>query len=161
MNTPSTNVLADSDYGAIEDALQATAKGRRFLRAYIERNRSLESRRLLQSISRLHRAALGEPGLNAEICRDLSTVLRSVNRHRQAALKCNDPSARLGAFERGLEEVESCLISLIETIEDKAFESLGSRTIGSPFDDVEELFPGGRTAQLFGELSSYLSDDPR
>ncbi len=161
MTTPSTNVLADSDYCAIENALQSTGKGRRFLRAYVERNRSFESRRLLQSISRLHRAALGEPGLNAEICRDLSAVLRSAGRHRQTALRCNDPSLRLGALERGLEEVESCLISLIETIEEKAFETLGSRAIGSPFDDVEELFPGGRTAQLFGELSSYLSDDPR
>lgn len=161
MNTPSTTVLADEDFHAIEDTLQSTAIGRRFLRKHIELNRSFESRRLLQSISRLHRAALGEPGLNAEICRDLSAVLRSANRHRQAALRCNDPSLRAGAFERGLEEIESCLISLIETIEERAFEALGSRTIASPFDDVEELFPSGRTAQLFGELSTYLSDDPR
>jgi hypothetical protein len=161
MTTPSINTLADADYCAIEDALQSTEKGRRFLRAYTERNRSFESRRLLRSISRLHRAALGEPGLNAEICRDLSTVLRSVTRHRQTAFRCDDPSSRSAALEGGLEEVESCLISLIETIEERAFESLGSRAIASPFEDMEELFPGGRSAQLFGELSSYFSSDPR
>ena len=50
MATPSKNTIAEADYGAIEDALQSTEKGRRFLRAYTERNRSLETRRLLRSI---------------------------------------------------------------------------------------------------------------
>lgn len=106
MTTPSTTSIAEADYGAIENALQSTEKGRRFLRTYIERNRSLESRRLLRSISRLHRAALGEPGLNAEISRDLSSVLRTVSRHRKAAAKCSDLFARSAALENSLEEVE-------------------------------------------------------
>jgi hypothetical protein len=160
MTTP-TSTIAETDYCAIEDALQATEKGRRFLRAYVERNRSLESRRLLRSISRLHRAALGEPGLNAEIGRDLSAVLRSVSKHRQAAIRCSDASSRSAALEHSLEEVESCLIALVESIEERAFEALGGTKIVSPFEDLEDLFPGGRSAQLFGELSSYFSIDPR
>jgi hypothetical protein len=162
MATPSKNIIAEAEYGAIEDALQSTEKGRRFLRAYIERNRSLESRRLLRSISRLHRAALGEPGLNAEICHDLSSVLRSVSRHRQTALRCSDQLSRLASLENGLEEVESCLISLIESIEERAFETIEGRAAAdSPFEDMKELSPAGRNAQLFGELSSYFSNDPR
>ena len=104
---------------------------------------ALKSRRLLRSISRLHRAALGEPGLNAEICRDLSSVLRSVSRHRQTALRCGDQPSRLATLENSLEEVEACLISLIEFIEERAFETLEGRAIAaSPFEDMKELFPG-------------------
>ncbi len=153
--------IAEADYCAIEDALQSTSKGRRFLRAYLERNRSLESRRLLRSISRLHRAALGEPGLNAEISRDLSAVLRSVSKHRQAALRCSDPSSRSAALESSLEEVESCLISLIESIEERAFETLGGSAVASPFEDAAELFPAGHSAELFAGLSSLFASDPR
>jgi hypothetical protein len=161
MTTPSTTSIAEADYGAIENALQSTEKGRRFLRTYIERNRSLESRRLLRSISRLHRAALGEPGLNAEISRDLSSVLRTVSRHRKAAGRCSDLFARSAALENSLEEVESCLISLLESIDERAVETLGNNTVPSPFVDIEELFPGWQNARLFGELSSYFSNDQR
>ncbi len=47
MTSISMTSIPDADYCAIEDALQSTEKGRRFLRAYVDRNRSLESRRLL------------------------------------------------------------------------------------------------------------------
>jgi hypothetical protein len=160
MTTP-TPSIAEKDYCAIEDTLQSTEKGRRFLRKYVELNRSLESRRLLRSISRLHRAALGAPGLNAEISRDLSSVLRSVSRRRQSAFQHNDPASRAAVLAHGLEEVEACLISLIESIEDRAFEALGNAPAGSPFDDMEELFPGSHSAKLFGELSSYFTGEPR
>jgi hypothetical protein len=156
--TPS---IAEKDYCAIEDTLQSTEKGRRFLRKFVELNRSLESRRLLRSISRLHRAALGAPGLHAEISRDLSSVLRSVGRHRQAASGHDDPASRTRALERSLEEVESCLISLIESLEDRAFETLGGERVPTPFEDMEELFPSGQSAKLFGELSSYFTSEPR
>ncbi len=159
MTTPSLTSIPEADYCAIEDTLQSTEKGRRFLRAYTERNRSLESRRLLRSISRLHRAALGAPGINAEVCRDLISVLRSVSKHRQAATACVNPGSRSVMLENGLDEVEACLIALIESIEESAFESLGSGIQGSGLED--ELSQAGRTARLFGELSSYLSVEPR
>src|SRR5208282_5181732 len=131
MTTPSMTSIAEADYCAIEDALQSTEKGRRFLRAYTERNRSLESRRLLRSISRLHRAALGAPGLNAEVCRDLVSVLKSVARHRQKALECDDPASRSGMLASTLQEVEACLITLIESIEERAFDTLSNDLAGS------------------------------
>ncbi len=156
-----TSTISEAEYGAIEHALQASEKGRRFLRAYAERNRSFESRRLLRSISRLHRAALGVPGLSAEICRDLVSVLRSVSRHRQSAARCSDVAARSGLLATGLEEVESCLITLIESIEERAFDSLPGSVPGSMADCADEAAVQDRPARLFGELSSYFSVEPR
>jgi hypothetical protein len=159
--TPPTPSITEKDYCAIEEALQSTEKGRRFLRKYQELNRSFESIRLLRSISRLHRAVAGTPGINAEISRDLSSVLRSVSRRRQAASLHDDIANRAETLAHGLEEVEACLISLIESLEERSFETLGSTPAPSPFDEMEELFPGGHSAKLFGELSSYFSNDPR
>src|SRR5215813_6990349 len=114
MTIPS--MISEADYCAIEDALQSSEKGRRFLRAYADRNRSFESRRLLRSISRLHRAALGAPGLNAEAHRDLASVLRSIAKHKQAASQCSDVGTRSAILSASLEEIESCLIALIEAV---------------------------------------------
>ncbi len=161
MTTPSMTSIAEADYCAIEDALQSTEKGRRFLRAYTERSRSLESRKLLRSISRLHRAALGTPGINAEVCRDLISVLRSVTKHRKAATECVNPASRSVLLEQSLDEVESCLIALIESIEERAFEALGGGISGTRPEDADEVSHAGRTAKLFGELSSYFSIEPR
>jgi hypothetical protein len=159
MTAPSITSIPEADYCAIEDALHSTEKGRRFLRAYVERNRSLESRRLLRSISRLHRAALGAPGLNAEVGRDLIAVLRSVARHRKAATDCASHASRAAVLENSLDEVEACLIALIESIEDRTFESLDSPR--PDVEDADELASSGRNAKLFGELSSYFSTEPR
>ncbi len=160
MMTPSMTSIAEADYCAIEDALQATEKGRRFLRAYTERNRSLESRRLLRSISRLHRAALGEPGVNAEVCRDLTSVLRSVSKHRREARECIHLASRQALLESSLDEVEACLIALIESIEERTFDMLGSGVQSYRIEDADEVSPGGNT-RLFGELSTFFSSEPR
>ena len=106
MTTPTTTI-AETDYCAIEDALQATEKGPRFLRAYVERNRSLDSQAAPVDLGAFIGERWGEPGLNAEIGRDLSAVLRSVSKHRQAAIRCSDASSRSAALEHSLEEVES------------------------------------------------------
>lgn len=161
MTIPSMALISEPDYCAIEDALQSTEKGRRFLRAYVDRNRSLESRRLLRSISRLHRAALGAPGVNAEVCRDLVSVLRSVAAHRQRALECADPAVRSGMLSSGLEEVEASLMALIEAIEERAFEQLSDRLAGSPLETGDDIYSPARSARLFGELSSYFATGPR
>jgi hypothetical protein len=160
MTFPSTASISEEDYCAIEDALQSSEKGRRFLRAYADRTRSLESRRLLRSISRLHRAALGAPGLNSEICRDLSSVLKNVARHKEAAQACRDNAARLLLVTRGLEETEACLMTLIESIEERNFETLNGNAAVSHAEQGD-VQASGRRAQLFGELSAYFSSEPR
>jgi hypothetical protein len=162
MTTPSTAPLSEADYYALEDALLATEKGRRFLRAYIDRNRGLETLRLLRSISRMHRAALGVPGVNAEVCRDMAGVLKIVSKRREMAMECYDDAGRLQSLMTGLEEIEACVITLIESIEDKMAGPLQEEAEGSLHPGTPgEVYSPERTAKLFGELSSFFSAEPR
>jgi hypothetical protein len=162
MTTFSMASLSEADYCALEDALLATEKGRRFLRTYVDRNRGLETLRLLRSISRMHRAALGVPGVNAEVCRDLTGVLKLISKRREKASECSDAAERSQCLMAGLEEIEACVITLIESIEE--------RMVGQLQDEMSATRLGGgsgdgyspeRTAKLFGELSSYFSAEPR
>ncbi len=114
MTTFSTAPLSEADYCALEDALLSTEKGRRFLRTYVDRHRGMETLRLLRSISRMHRAALGVPGVNAEVCRDLTGVLKIVSKRREQASECPDVAAQSQCLVAGLEEIEACVITLIE-----------------------------------------------
>ncbi|MGA7323831.1 MAG: hypothetical protein WBX25_04980 [Rhodomicrobium sp.] len=159
MTTSSTAIISEADFSAIEDALQSTEKGRRFLRAYVSRNRGVESLRLLRSISRLHRASLGAPGANAEICRDLTSILRSAARQRQIVLQSElSAAARCGILLGSLEEIESCLLALIESLEERSLNSL--------YNDQPPLTLAGatdadanRVTKLFGELSSLFAGE--
>jgi len=155
--------LSEADYCALESALLATEKGRRFLRAYVDRNRGLETLRLLRSISRLHRAALGVPGLNAEVCRDLSGILTTATRHRQKAHDCFDSKDRANLLMGGLEEIEAAVIALIESIEDRMADALQDEIESQAHQPSPQAGPyaSDRTAKLFGELSSYFSTEPR
>jgi hypothetical protein len=162
MMTFSTASLSDADYCALEDALLATGKGRRFLRTYVDRNRGLETLRLLRSISRMHRAALGVPGVNAEVCRDLAGVLKIVSKRREQASECPDVTARSLCLLAGLEEIEAGVITLIESIEERMAGELQDevssvRPVAAPGDG----YSPERTAKLFGELSSYFTAEPR
>jgi hypothetical protein len=159
MSIPS--LISEADYCAIEDALQSSEKGRRFLRVYADRNRGLESRRLLRSISRLHRATLGTPGLNAEAYRDLVSMLRGVARHKQAASQCCDVNTRFAILTASLEEVEACLITLAEAIEERVFNSLGGGMPGSELDAAHEIAGSGHPTGLFDEHSPHFMSRPR
>jgi hypothetical protein len=159
MTTFSMASLSEADYCALEDALLATEKGRRFLRAYVDRNRGLETLRLLRSISRMHRAALGVPGVNAEVCRDLMGMLKLVSRRREEASECSDATARSQSLVAGLEEIEACVITLIESIEERMTGQLQEDFSASRLSG--DGYTPERTAKLFGELSSYFSVEPR
>ena len=159
MTTFSIAPLSEADYCALEDALLATGKGRRFLRTYVDRNRGLETLRLLRSISRLHRAALGEPGINAEVCRDLSEVLKIISKRRDEASECADAGQRSHGLLSGLEEIEACVLTLIESIEEKMASQWQEEA--QAVSHSSEGYTSERTAKLFGELSSYFSAEPR
>jgi hypothetical protein len=161
MTTFSTAHISEADFYAIENALQSSEKGRRFLRAYVDRNRSLESLRLLRSISRLHRAALGTPAPGAEARRDLTSMLKSVSSHRRKAFECDNDAERANLLTGSLEEVEASLIALIESLEEKAFETLRDEREVPNFSSVVDLHPVDRTQKLFAELSSFFSTEPR
>ncbi len=162
MMTFSMASLSDTDYCALEDALLATEKGRRFLRTYVDRNRGLETLRLLRSISRMHRAALGVPGINAEVCRDLAGVLKIVSKRREQASECPDAAARSQCLLAGLEEIEAGVITLIESIEERMAGELQDETPSAPpLVAAADGYSPERTAKLFGELSSYFTAEPR
>jgi hypothetical protein len=162
MTTFSPAPLSEADYYALEDALLSTEKGRRFLRAYVDRNRGLETLRLLRSISRMHRAALGVPGVNAEVCRDLTGVLKLLARRREQASECFEDAAKHQSLMAGLEEIEACVIALIESIEERM---AGPLTDEAPprldADAPGEGYSTERNAKLFGELSSFFSAEQR
>ena len=154
-----TASLTEADYNTIEDALLASNKGRRFLRVYIERNRSHESHKLLESIARLHRATVGAPGLEAAVRRDLEAALRNMSYLRETVKLCGDGDTRSALLFDGLQQVEARLLALHEAIEDRA---------GDYEDDTPALDAGNggmevtpKTAQLFGELSSLFAVDAR
>jgi hypothetical protein len=159
MTIPSTAQISEADYCAIEDALQSSEKGRRFLRAYVDRHRGLETLRLLRSISRLHRAALGAPGFQAEVARDLSDTLRDVAKLRQSSSECADDAIRASFLVSGVEDIESRLIALIESLEEKSGESTDDEMSVSRAPSAGE--GGDRNAKLFGELASYFSTETR
>jgi hypothetical protein len=162
MTTFPKALLSEADYFALEDALLSNEKGRRFLRAYVDRNRGMETLRLLRSISRMHRAALGVPGANSEVCRDLTGVLRIISIRKEAAASCQDEAAKSKCLSAAIEEIEACVITLIESIEDKMANSLqDSEPFAPHLDSPLSLQCPDRTAKLFGELSSYFSAEPR
>jgi hypothetical protein len=150
MTSSSTLIISDTEYNAIEDALQSTQKGRRFLRAYADRNRSLELRKLLRTISRLHGAMLGAPGTNAQISRDLESVAKSVARGRKVASACRNADDRAKLLAANLQDVEATLLSLIESLEERNLEAARDEMEPSYAED-------GHKHRLYAELSSYFS----
>jgi hypothetical protein len=158
MTTSPTAPISEADYCAIEDALQATEKGRRFLGAYVDRNRSLESLRLLRSISRLHRAALGFPGFGPQVSRDIAMMLKCVARSRRKAAECDSDETRLAIYSGALEEIEAFLIVLLESVEEKAFDAADNPSPSKRFSETSDLQSPDRAAKLFGELSSLFSE---
>jgi hypothetical protein len=161
MTTPSSALFSEADYSTIENALEATEKGRRFLRAYLERNRSSEIHRLLRSISRLHRATIGEPGLAAEMRRELDAVLDGLTRLRAKLPLCANETARTLLLLRGLEDIEAALLALNEAVEERedGLSSAGRNT--SSVDGLDSLYAPEQAEKLFGELSYFFSADAR
>jgi hypothetical protein len=99
--------------------------------------------------------------LNSEAYRDLVSVLKSVVNHKQAASRCGDLNARSGILAASLEEVEACLITLIESIEERAFDAVASGIPGAELDATDEINGPAHPERPFGELSSYFSNRPR
>ncbi|MDX2264047.1 MAG: hypothetical protein NW215_03640 [Hyphomicrobiales bacterium] len=74
------------DYAAMESAIMQSERGRSFLREYLRRHRSAETRALLRAIAKLERRlsdGAGEARLRA-VRRDLTELQRSIARSRRA-----------------------------------------------------------------------------
>lgn len=160
MTTMEPAHLPEHDYFSIERALMATAKGRRFLLDYLHRNRSCETQKLLRSIARLHRAAVGAgPDFAADVQRDIGHVLQNLMRLRKSAPSLPDDAARLSGVLAGLQQVEAALIALAEAIEERSGGPAGDEEAARPVDVDEPMQRSARTAKLYGELSSLFSQE--
>ncbi len=152
-------LLSEVDYYSIESALRATEKGRRFLRSYLERNRSAESYRLLKSISRLHRATIGEPGLAAEVQRELNAVLDGLTRLRAKLPLCANEAARTLLLLQGLEEIEAALLALNEVVEERSEALSPGERNASGLNGIKPIGSSEKSEKLFGELNHFFSSD--
>jgi hypothetical protein len=101
----------------------------------------------------LHKAAVGAPGITAEVSRDLVSVAKSVARHRNIAGACLEADERSRILSRSLQDVEASLFALIESLEDRNFEALEPDE--APLDQLD----AERAPMLFVELSSYFTGD--
>lgn len=154
-------LLSEADYRNIEDELEGSEKGRRFLRAYLERNRSAETQALLRSIARLHRVAVGEPGFTAEVQRDVKDVLRNIVQLRHRAQVCRNDTDLSLLLLGGLHEVEACLMALSEAWDERSSDSRRDGAAGIRSDYCLVAQDTDRNTKLFGELSSLFSTDAR
>ena len=110
----------------------------------------------------MHRAAIGEPGVNAEVCRDLAGVLKILASRREKASQCRDAAAKTKSLVDGLEEIEACVITLIESIEERMAGPLrDEEPTSAALEPVVNAYSPERTAKLFGELSSYFTSETR
>lgn len=73
MTSPMPTPLSDEDYGAIEAAVIATARGRSFLREFARRQRHADTLSLLDAIARLEqRLAAGRVERDAAAVEDIA-----------------------------------------------------------------------------------------
>jgi hypothetical protein len=151
--------LSETDYSAIETALAETEKGRLFLRAYVERNRSSETQALLRNISRLHRATIGKAAAGADIRRDLRGLLQVATQLRTSMMLLHNGTPGSSLLSGTIEELEARLITLTEIIEDRSNDLTYDASDPSGHG-MSPINPTGHSAKLFGELSHLFSAEP-
>ncbi len=145
--------LREEDYGLIESAVMETARGRWFLSEYARRNRSADTRILLDAIKRLERVVSAQsveflPSLEgagaperlrllmAEAGHDIAALLATSGSDADRVLARRNPA---GVLDRRLSEASALMDALIATMRSVhdavATESAeGSRTVELPRD---------------------------
>jgi len=87
-NDPLAPILAglpdEADYDAVHAALMATARGRRFLSEYADRNRHADTTMIVGAIARLEAALHGEAAPRADAAGDLMEIAAAIDRIQAA-----------------------------------------------------------------------------
>jgi hypothetical protein len=148
--------LSEAEFSAIENALAETEKGRLFLRAYVERNRSSETQALLRNVSRLHRATIGQAAAGIDICRDLRGLLQVVAQLRASMRLLHNGTPGSSLLTGAIEDLEARLMALAEIIEDRRNDPASDHS----GHGMSPINPTGPSAKLFGELSYLFSSEP-
>src|SRR5579864_3006359 len=74
----------EADYDAVHAALMATARGRRFLTEYADRNRHADTTMIVGAIARLEAALHGEAAPRADAAGDLMEIAAAIDRIQAA-----------------------------------------------------------------------------
>ncbi|MDP3548344.1 MAG: chemotaxis protein, partial [Phreatobacter sp.] len=127
--------LADADYGAIEQAVMETARGRWFLDEYARRNRHADTVKVLDAIGRLESAVAAprtSPGIE-RVRMDIREMALAIARTKAeiAAIKPEGADAGSGHFEDASVELDAIvqatatatgdILSAAETIQEIAW----------------------------------------
>lgn len=147
---PNNVTRLTGDYDAIEHALRETTRGRWFLATYLERNRSAETRMLLDAIAKLE-SAMRENGHVAENLASIETLAQMrdsimVARQDIAAAKRREGSPSWLPLPR----------FSFESIPDAVYDEM--RAIRGAAANLEVAAQALRTAGVFHGVAQQISD---
>ena len=132
-NSKAPSPIRVADYEAIEAALLESARGRWFLAEYSKRNRSADTRMLLDAITRLETNIMKpqEGTQNAHLRRDLIEMAEVISKTRSeiAAMKSPDQddyqftcaTEELGAIVEATEKATSDILEAAEDVQETAW----------------------------------------
>lgn len=108
---PTSQPISETDYEAIEAAVKETARGRWFLEEYAQRNRSADTRLVLDAIQRLQRTVFGAEPAPASVPRtpaaahDLDEIERAAEATRSALSEIDAAQQRDGDLGQELHHI--------------------------------------------------------
>ena len=108
-NLPVPAGVTEADYGAIEDAVMETARGRWFLAEYARRNRNADTTMLLKALDRIEGAMRGQKSVEPvdRIRFDLIEMSKAIGRTKTEIASIKPDAGDHGKFGEASEELDS------------------------------------------------------
>lgn len=157
--------LTTADYGAIEDAVMETARGRWFLAEYARRNRAADTLAVLEAIGRLE-SAVGAPRAAPEIDRirmDIREMANAISRTKAEIAAIKPEGAEGGRFEEASVELDAIvqatatatgdILGAAETIQEIAWTLREMGTEGEVCDLIDTKATDIYTACSFQDIT--------
>ncbi len=169
MNQKSLTPLRDEDYEAIEAAVMETARGRWFLAEFAIRNRSADTRILLDAIQRLEntvrseKSSGGSGGEMDKVRFELADMASVIDRTKEEIADLQGDTEEGGRFNIAANELDAIvtqtetatqdILNSAETIQELAWTFREAGVDGALCDQLEELVTGIYTACSFQDLT--------
>jgi len=130
-NTKAPSPLPSADYEAIEDALLQSSRGRWFLSEYGQRNRTADTKMLLDAITKLEKTVTkpGKPAESAHIRNDLIEMAEAISQTRSEIASMRTQDEEDCQFTSATEELDA----IVEATENATSDILEAA------EDVQEL----------------------
>jgi hypothetical protein len=155
--------LSTADYEQIEQAVMETARGRWFLKEYAARNRTADTRILLDAMQRLEGALNGERSMEQveRVRNDLLDMAGSIERLRnELGGEAGQPSrfghatSALDAIVRTTEKATSDILGVAEQIQEIAWNLREQQHDSSVCDRIDRLATDIYTSCSFQDLTA-------